>query len=332
MLKRPTLRDVLSAKKAISPYLYRTPLYSYPLLNEVVGCELYVKLERHQPIGAFKVRGGINLVSRLSDEERRRGVVCASVGNTGQSLAYAARLFGVRCVIVMPVGANPLKEAAIRQWGAEVVFHGSYWNESDRYAAQLAEQRGYRYVHGGNEPLLIAGVATETLEILEDEPDIEMILVPAGGGSGASGACIVAKSVDPAIQVYAVQMEQSPSLYRSWKAGRPSEAPCRSWAEGINSGMPDSLPVEILRDLLDDFVLVGEDEAWQAVWLYLEKTRNLVEGGGAATLAAAIKITDRLRGRKVAIVASGGNPEKVIMERIQEALAGGPAGLAKPTA
>jgi threonine dehydratase len=325
MRERPTLRDVLRAKKAIAPYLYRTPLYNYPLLSEVVGCELYVKLERNQPIGAFKVRGGINLVSCLSAEERKAGVICATVGNTGQSLAYAAHLFGVACTIVMPHGANPLKEAAIRQWGAEVVFHGSYWNESDRYAAQLAAERGYRYVHGGDEPLLIAGVATETLEILEDQPDVEVILVPAGGGSGASGACIVAKAVDPAIQVYAVQMERAPSLYLSWKAGKLTEVPCGSWAEGINSGMPDALPVSILRELLDDFVLVGDDEAWQAVWLYLEKTRNLVEGGGAATLAAAIKIKDRLKGRKVAIVASGGNPEKILIDRMRQALSPGPA-------
>lgn len=321
VLQRPTLRDVLRAKKTISPYLNRTPLYNYPMLSELVGCELYVKLERHQPIGAFKVRGGINLVSRLSDEEKKRGVICATMGNTGQSLAYAARLFDVQCTIVMPEGANPLKEAAIRQWGAEVIFHGSYWNESDRYAARLAEERSYRYVHGGNEPLLIAGVATEALEILEDQPDTEVILVPAGGGSGASGACIVAKSVDPAIQVYAVQMEQAPSLYLSWKEGRPTEVPCNSWAEGINSGMPDTLPLQILRDLLDDFVLVGEEEAWRAVWLYLERSRNLVEGAGAATLAAAIKIKDRLKGRKVAIVVSGGNPEKTIVDKMRQALA-----------
>ncbi len=321
MLQRPTMRDVLKAKKIIAPYLYRTPLYNYPLLSNMIGCELYVKLERHQPIGAFKVRGGINLVSQLSPEERQCGVICASVGNTGQSLAYAASLFGVKCVVVMPVGANPNKEAAIRQWGADVIFHGRYWNESDRYAAELAQDRRYRYVHGGNEPLLIAGVATETLEILEDQPDTEVILVPAGGGSGASGACIVAKAIDPAIQVYAVQMEQAASLYLSWKKGALTEVPCESWAEGINSGMPDSLPVQILRDLLDDFILVSDDEAWAAVWTYLEKTRNLVEGGGAATLAAAMKIKDRLKGRKVAVIVSGGNPEQILIERMRQVLA-----------
>ena len=201
------------------------------------------------------------------------------------------------------------------------MYHGRYWNESDRYAAQIAEEEGYRHVRGGNEPLLIAGVATETLEILEDQPDIEVILVPAGGGSGVSGACIVAKAIDPAIQVYAVQMERAASLYLSWKQGRPTEVPCQSWAEGINSGMPDSLPLEILCALLDDFILVGDDETWEAVWHYIEQTRNLVEGGGAATLAAAIKIKDRLRNRKVAVIASGGSPENLIVEKMRQALA-----------
>ena len=216
----PTLTDVLEARRRISPYLRPTPLYRYAGLDDRLGADVFVKHENHQPVGAFKVRGGINLVSQLSGEERGRGVIAASTGNHGQSIAYAARRFGVRATICVPEAANPVKVAAMRGLGAEVIFHGRDFDEAREHCERLAKEQGLRYVHSGDEPLLIAGVGTETLEILEDEPRIEVIFVPVGGGSGAAGACVVAKAVNPAIRVVGVQSQAAPAAYRSWRERR----------------------------------------------------------------------------------------------------------------
>src|SRR5437763_4052870 len=161
----PKLQDILQAQKRIRPYLARTPLHSYPAINELVGTTLFIKHENYQPVGAFKVRGGINLVSQMGPDERQRGVIAASTGNHGQSVAYAARLFGVKARIVVPEKANPGKVAAMQGMGAEVIFHGTVYDESQLHCEALAREHGYRYIHSGNEPLLIAGVATETLEM-----------------------------------------------------------------------------------------------------------------------------------------------------------------------
>ena len=207
----------------------------------------------------------------------------------------------------MPEGANPGKVESIRNLGAQVVFHGSVFEDAREHAERLAREEGYRYVHSVNEPMLIAGVATYALEIVEDLPDVEAIVVPVGGGSGACGACIVAKAVDPSIQVIGVQAERAPAAYLSWREGVVVEAPMETAAEGLATSSGYELAQSILRDLLDDFVLVSEDEMDEAIVLHLEKTHNLVEHAGAASLAAAVKIRERLRGKRVALVASGGN-------------------------
>ena len=183
----------------------------------MVDATVFVKHENHLPTGAFKVRGGINLASQLSADERERGVIASSTGNHGQSVALGARLFGVKATICVPENANPVKVAAMRDLGAEVVPHGADFDEAREHAEQLADEHGFRYIHSGNEPLLIAGVATATLELLEDEPRIDTIIVPVGGGSGAAGAAIVAKTLDPAIRVIGVQSEAAPAAYRSWR-------------------------------------------------------------------------------------------------------------------
>src|ERR1700722_18254597 len=184
----PDLADVLAARRRIAPYLQPTPLYRYPALDAMTGTRTWVKHENHQPVGAFKVRGGVNLVSQLGADERRRGVIAASTGNHGQSVAYAADLFGVRAVICMPERANPVTVESMRALGAEVVFRGRDFDEAREHCEELAAEHGYRYIHSGNEPELIAGVATCALEILQARPDIEEIVVPVGGGSGAAGA------------------------------------------------------------------------------------------------------------------------------------------------
>jgi threonine dehydratase len=306
-VQTPTLVDVLDARRQIAPYLRPTPLYSYPSLSQLVGTDIWVKHENHQPIGAFKVRGGINLISRLDDAEREAGVISASTGNHGQSIAYAARLFGVRAIICVPEGANPVKVDSMRNLGAEIVVHGRDFDEAREYCEQLATEHGYRYIHSGNEPLLIAGVATEALEILEDEPRIEVIIVPVGGGSGAAGVCIATKAMNPNVQVIGVQSENAPAAYHSWTSRQLVEDRMATFAEGLATRTAFALPQRILWDLLDDFLLVSDDEIRRATVLMIEKTRNLVEGAGAASLAAALHLRDRLAGRRVALICSGGN-------------------------
>jgi threonine dehydratase len=302
-----TLANVLEARRRISPHLRATPLYSYAGLDALVGAEVWVKHENHQPVGAFKVRGGVNLVSQLGEDERRRGLIAASTGNHGQSVAFAARLFGVGSRICVPEDANPIKLDAMRSLGAELVVHGKDFDEAREHCERLAAAHGYRYVHSGNEPLLIAGVGTETLEILEERPDVDAIVVPIGGGSGAAGACIVAKAVRPAIEVIGVQSAAAPAAFRSWRARALLDDENATSAEGLATRVPFELPQRILWEHLDDFVLVGEDEIASATRLMIEHTRNLVEPAGAAPLAAALKLAGRLRGKRVALVLSGGN-------------------------
>lgn len=308
MQQRPTLRDILRARRVIRRYLSATPLINYPALDRMLGFHLHIKHENHQPVGAFKVRGGIYLTSQLSDDERRRGVIAASTGNHGQSVAYAARLFGVPAIVGVPEGANPAKVESMRTLGAEVIFHGRDYEECRQHIERLAGERGYRYIHSGDEPMLIAGVGTIAFEILEEEPEIDTIFIPVGGGSGAAGASIAAKSIDPAIRVIGVQSEAAPSIYYSWKERRRvTTESAATFAEGLATRAPFDLPLAILWDLLDDFVLVSEDEIRDAIIVLIEKTRQLAEGAGAAPLAAAIKLQEQLRGHHVAVVLSGGN-------------------------
>ncbi len=312
----PRFQDVLLAQRRIRPYLSRTPLHRYAAINQLVGTEVSIKHENYQPVGAFKIRGGINLVSQMSSEERARGVIAASTGNHGQSVSYAARLFGVKARIVVPEGANPGKVAAMRGMGAEVIEHGASFDEAKISCESLAQEHGYRYIHSGDEPLLIAGVATGTLEMLEDEPELEVIIVPIGGGSGAAGACIVAKAVNPALRVIGVQSELSPAAHQSWQQHRLISAPNRTFAEGLATGTAFELPQTILQQSLDDFLLVSDEEIMQAMVWMIERAHTLVEAAGAASLAAAYHLRHELAGKKVGIVCSGGNTSLEHLKRV----------------
>jgi len=305
---------VLAARARIAPYLGSTPLYRYPALDALAGAQVWVKHENHQPVGAFKVRGGVNLVSQLSADERNRGVITASTGNHGQSVAYASNLFGVRAIVCMPERANPVKVESMRALGAEVVFRGQDFDDAREYCEKQAAEHGYRYVHSGNEPMLIAGVGTYTLELLESQPDIEVIVVPIGGGSGAAGVCTVAKAVRSSIEVVGVQSQAAPAAYRSWRARELVTDATSTFAEGLATRTAFELPQQILWRLLDDFVLVSEEALRAATRTMIEKTRNLVEPAGAAALAAVLADPARFAGRKVAIVCSGGNisPEQLL--------------------
>ena len=202
--------------------------------------------------------------------------------------------------------------------GAEVIFHGAIYDEAQLYCEALAREHGYRYIHSGNDPLLIAGVATETLEMLEDEPGLEVIIVPTGGGSGASGACIVTQAIKPSIRLIGVQAEKSPAAYESWRQGQLVEASNRTMAEGLATGRAFELPQAIMRQMLKEFMLVSEEEILHAVAWYIERAHTLVEGAGAASLAAAYRLRDELKGKKVGLVCSGGN---ISLEQLKRALA-----------
>ena len=298
---------MLAARTRIASRLAPTPLYRYPALDQLTGAHLWVKHENHQPVGAFKVRGGINLVAQLPGAARAAGLTAASTGNHGQSIAYAAALFGVTASIYVPEGANPVKVEAMRALGAEVIFAGADFDAARQECERQAAASGRRYVHSGNEPDLIAGVATCTLEILEQQPGIEVLVVPVGGGSGAAGACIVAKAVRPAIQVLGVQSEAASAAYRSWRAGKLVTDRNATIAEGLATRTAFEIPQQILRDLLDDFLLVSDEQLKTATRVMIEKTRNLVEPAGAAALAAVLAEPARFRDRQVAVVCSGGN-------------------------
>ncbi len=306
-LEPPSFADVLKARLTIRPYLTPTPFVNYPALDELLGARVYVKREDTLPTSAFKVRGGINLVANLTPAERERGIVCSSTGNNGQSLAYASRLFGVRCIVGVPRNANPVKLAAMRALGAEIVEHGEVFEDARDHAERLAAENGMRNVHSANEPLLIAGVATAALEVFEAIPDIDYYFVPLGGGSSAAGTCLVAKTLRPQTQVIAVQSAQAPAGYESWKQGRLVDAPMQTIAEGLATRSAYELPQTMLRDRLDDFLLIDDSDLELAVRHYVERCHCVAEHAGAAALAGAIKARERIAGKTVAVVLSGAN-------------------------
>jgi threonine dehydratase len=317
----PTFADVLDAGRIIHSYLPVTPLHRYPAVDALIGTAVYIKHENYQPVGAFKIRGGINLISRLTPEEREKGVIAASTGNHGQSIAYAAKLFGVTARIVVPEGANPGKVAAMQGMGAEVIFHGQNFDAARLHCEDLAGRFGYRYIHSGNEPLLIAGVATEALEMLETQPDLNVIVVPVGGGSGAAGACLAAKQIDPRIRVIGVQAEAAPAAYETWRRGHMVEIAPNTFAEGLATGTAFSLPQVIMRQMLDDFMLVSEEQIMQAMVWMIERAHTLAEAAAAAPLAAAYRLKEDLAGKKVGLICSGGNTSlkhlKLALERAE---------------
>ena len=358
----PTFEDILAARKFIAPYLPQTPLVRVPKLSQELGCDYYAKLENLQPTGAFKVRGGINLVGTACGPGSPRGqpargggcgrarvstgsgsdrinhatnahdrptLVSASTGNHGQSIAYAGRLFGARVIIYAPTeNVNESKMQAMRDLGAEVRLYGRDFDEARLECERVARAEGFRYVHSANEPKLIAGVGTIGLEIFEDLPDVDVIIAPAGGGSCASGNCIVANKLNKRVRVIAVQSEAAPALWHAWRKRTLEPYPTMQTVhEGLATRVPFELTNKILWELLDDFVLVTDEEIDEAIGLLARHAKQVAEGAGAASLAAAIKMRDRseppavaggpsgssptvregLRGKKVVGILTGGN-------------------------
>jgi threonine dehydratase len=312
----PSLNDIYTARERVYRVVKPTPLMRHPLLNAETDLDIRVKHENHNPTGAFKVRGGVNLIATLSPAERR-GVITATTGNHGQSIALACQRESVPCTIVVPLGNNPEKNSAMRALGADLIECGADFDQARERVEQLQHERGLRYVHSANEPLLIAGVATYALEIFDEQPDTDVIIVPIGGGSGACGCCLVRTGLGSRARVVGVQAARADAFARSWQTGtRVVGDKADTFAEGMATRVTFDLPFTILRQQLDAIVTLSEEELAAGVRLALRTTHNLAEGAGASTLAAAVKLRSELAGKKVVCVMSGGNIDAATLKRV----------------
>jgi len=312
----PRLHDIVAARQRVYRLVRPTPLLYHALLARETGLDILVKHENHNPTGAFKVRGGLNLIGSLLPEDRR-GVITATTGNHGQSIALACQREGVPCVIVVPLGNNPEKNAAMRALGAELVEFGKDFDEAREKVEQMQHERGLRYVHSANEPLLIAGVGTYGLEIFEQCPDADVIIVPIGGGSGACGCALVRSGLGSPAKVIGVQAERADAFARSWRGpSRVVGDKADTFAEGMATRVTFDLTFEILKKELDDLVTLTEEEIAEGIRLALRATHNLAEGAGAASLITAMKLRAQLAGKKVVCVMSGGNIDAATLRRV----------------
>jgi threonine dehydratase len=328
-MQPPALHDIYAARPRVYAALKRTPLLKHALLDEALGLDLHVKHENHNPTCAFKIRGGLNLVAQLSAEDKRRGVISASTGNHGQSIAFASKLHGVRCRIVVPLGNNPEKNASMRAMGAEVLEHGRDFDEARERVEEMVREEGWRYVHSANEPHLLAGVGTYALEMFEDLPDVGVVLVPIGGGSGACGCCIVRSGLKARARVIGVQAARADAFARSWRGPeRVLGDAADTFAEGMATRVTFDLTFNYLKRELDDIVTLDEEELRDGVAMALQLTHNLAEGAGGATLAAAKRLAVDLRGKRVVCVMSGGNIDAATLRRVLARHAGSSASFA----
>jgi threonine dehydratase len=311
----PTIHDVLRAQARLEGLLVRTPAARYGEIDRSAGANVVVKHENLQHTGAFKVRGALNLLLGFDAAARERGIVAYSTGNHAQALAYASRHTGTRCTVVMPEDPNPVKERAVRALGAEVVLHGRAFDDARAHATHLADMNGARLVAAADEPDLLAGVATSTLELLQQAPDVDVLVVPVGGGSGAAAAAIVTTALAPHVDVVAVQSASAPAAHDSWRAGELVTRPNTTRADGLATGMGFALTQAVMREHLADFLLVSDDEIARAQRLYLTAARTVAEGAGAAALAAVLADPERFSGRTVAVVCSGGNASEAELRR-----------------
>jgi len=305
----PVFADVVAAREFISAYLPKTPLVRSHKISTALGCDYYLKLENLQQTGAFKVRGGVNLVGQAARKGDTRPIVTASTGNHGQSIGYAGRLFNTRVIIYAPAeNVNPAKLQAMRDLGAEVRLHGRDFDEARFETERVAAAEGFRYVHSANEAALIAGVGTIGLEIFEDLAEVDVIIAPAGGGSCASGNCLVARELNPNVKVIAVQSAGAPAMWHAWRNRNLDPYPTmRTEHEGLATRFPFEMPSKILWELLADFVLATDEEINDAIRILARDAKQLVEGAGAASLAGAFKLRDQLQGKTVVGVVTGGN-------------------------
>jgi threonine dehydratase len=314
-----SFEDVLRARERIRPHLEPTPLRPYAALDESVGASIrvLVKHENFQPTGAFKVRNALSALTALDPAQRARGVVAATRGNHGLGLAYAGRLLGAPVTVCVPRGNNPEKNEAMRGFGAELVEEGRDYDEAVSVAERLAGERGLRLVHSTNDRDVLAGAATLALEIVEQAPALDAMVISVGGGSQAVGALSVARRLMPTLRVYAVQAERAAASHDSWHARKPVEVPSAdTFADGLATRKAYEMTLPALIEGLAGFVTVSESEMAEALRVLLRTTHSLVEGAGAAGLAGLLKLRETLAGKTVGIVLSGANIDRETLARV----------------
>lgn len=313
-----TFADVQNARERLAPYLVPTPLRHYPPLDAALpGLSVLVKHENVQPTGSFKVRNGLSTVTALGAAERKAGIVGATTGNHGLGLAYAGHQLGVAVTICVPRGNNPEKNAALRAWGATVVEEGVDYDEAVAVAQRIVESEGRTLAHSTNNPAVLAGAGTMSLEILEQVPELDTLIIAVGGGSQAVGAIIVARELRPDLRIIGVQAEGAPAAHDSWHAKAPlTTARADTFAEGVATRSTYDLTFSTLLGGLAGFVTVSDAEIADAVRLILSTTHHLVEGAGAMGVAAARKLAAGLQGQRVGVIFCGANMDSAVLRRI----------------
>jgi threonine dehydratase len=313
------LRDILVARRNLSGLIRRTPLQYSFLLSQRVGSDTYLKLENLQQTGAFKVRGAINKMVSLSAEERAKGVVAASSGNFALGVGYGARaLGGLPTSIFMPVNTPLAKVNKLKEFEVEIFLRGESYEEAYDVSREFQREHDLTYLHPYDDPLVIAGHGTIGLEIMEDLPEAEALIVPIGGGGLIAGIAVAAKAVNPRVKIIGVQPEASPAAYLSLKEGRCYERyeAGPTICEGLAGGF-GIVPFQIVRDLIDEVVIVSEEEIYEAIYTLLDLTQLVVEGSGAVGVATLLFDKVNLKGRKVVAVISGGNIDADLLGMVQ---------------
>ena len=313
--------DVRRAMAVLRPHLAPTPLVSHALLDARAGCEMFVKLENSQGIGSFKIRGSLNLLAGMRAEDRARGLVTATRGNHGQSIAYAARMHGACCTVFVPHGNSPAKNAAITALGAQLIEAGHDFDAAMIAAEKHAARTGAVLVHQGREPAMIAGAGTVALEMIEQaQGRLDAVFIPVGAGSLAAGMAIAIKEISPATRVIGVCAENAPAMHHAWHTGeRHAFAATETVADGLALRIPVEETLDIMQALLDGMVLVSEREIQDAIRACAETIHQMAEGAAAAALAAALRHREAFAGGRVGVVLSGGN---IDMQTLAAALAG----------
>ncbi|MDC0883698.1 threonine ammonia-lyase [Nitrosopumilus sp.] len=312
----PTYDEILKANALRGNVIRKTPLIHSPTFSDLTNSEIYLKEEFRQKTGSFKIRGAYYKIKSLSEEEKKHGVVAASAGNHAQGVALASSLENISCTIVMPKNASPAKVAATRGYGANVILEGMNYDESYFKAKEIAKETGATIVQAFDDPQIIAAQGVIGLEILEDLPDVEEIYLPIGGGGLAAGTVIAIKEKNPNVKVIGVQSKSFPSMYESVKQNeRRSTGGDRTIADGISVKMPGEITFEIIKNLIDEIVLVDDDEITKAMFLLMERMKFVVEPAGAVGLAYLISKKPS-PGKKVVAVLAGGNVDMYLLGQI----------------